>query len=117
MSGIDSVVMISWTMMFMAMDMMAFIFKDLGKRIGDALHLKKYYLIYDLSIDLSIISLIMMLSVYVAGVYGTVVPYRDNIFTAGIVLFLVTAVLVVWTTVRYWGWIVPEVIASLSKRI
>jgi hypothetical protein len=70
--------------------------RSLSRRLGEALRMKKYYFLYDASIAVFTISLALIL----LGVAA--LPAR--------LLFVAGAALIAGTTVRYWGWIIPEIL-------
>lgn len=74
---------------------MALLLRSLSRRLGEALHMRKYYFLYDASVAVLAVSTAVML-------LGRGSP------GAGL-LFLFGAILIVGVTVRYWGWILPEI--------
>ena len=93
---------LNWTLLFFSLSGMAFMLRSMSRKLGDALKVKKYYLLYDVSIVLFAISAAGILLSYSDGI-GPVV-FR--------LLFLAAALLMVGATVRYWGWIVPEMLKA-----
>lgn len=89
--------LLSWAITLASLLIMAFILRDLSRRLGDALRIKKYYRLYDASAILLVIS--------AAGIFlGAGLAAR--------LLFLAGALLMVGTTAKYWIWIVPETLAG-----
>jgi hypothetical protein len=92
--------MLNWAFLFIALTAMALLLRALSRRLGDALHMKKYYFLYDASIIVYTASAVIMILSYPEGALA--VPAR--------LLFLCGGVLMVGTTIRYWGWIIPEIL-------
>jgi hypothetical protein len=88
---------LNWSSLFISLSGMALLLRALSRRLGEALHMKKYYLLYDVSIAILAVSLALILSGLFDGL-----PSR--------LLFLSGAVLSVAVTARYWWWIVPEIL-------
>jgi hypothetical protein len=89
---------LNWVALFVALSAMALMLRALSRKLGDALHMKRYYLLYDASVAVLAISLASILLDYP----GTTLPSR--------LLFVAGAVLMAGITVRYWGWIIPEIL-------
>ena len=87
---------------------MAIILRELSKRLGQALHMKKYYYIYDVGILLLLVALATMIVESAAAENGLISALSRLSFLAG-------ALLIVGTTARYWAWVIPEVMISLKK--
>jgi hypothetical protein len=85
---------INWALLFFSLSGMALMLRALSRRLGEALHMRKYYYLYDASI------LIFAASVALEFL-GKEMPARW--------IFLGGAVLMLGTTLRYWGWIFPEI--------
>jgi hypothetical protein len=77
---------------------MALLLRSLSRRLGEALHMSKYYFLYDASVAVLVVSTAVML----LGRWS---------YGAGL-LFLLGAILIVGVTVRYWGWILPEILKN-----
>ncbi len=92
--------MINWALLFITLSAVAFMLRALSRKLGDALHMKKYYYLYDASVAVFAIALAMMLLSYPEGAWS--LPGR--------ILFLAGAVLMSAITARYWGWIIPEIL-------
>ena len=99
---------INWGIACLSLIAMAIILRELSKRLGQALHLKKYYLLYDAGILLLIVAIAAMIARNVVTENGLVSASWRLSFLAG-------ALLIVGTTVRYWAWVIPEVIVSSKK--
>ena len=93
---------LNWSFMFISLSFTALFLRSLGRKLGEALKVKKYYLLYDVSIILFIISIIGILTT------GS----DSSPAVASRFLFLISAILVVCVTIRYWGWIVPEMLKA-----
>ena len=91
---------LNWIFLFVALSAMALLLRALSRRLGEALHTKKYYFLYDASVILLVVSGLIVLFNYPDGTWA--LPGR--------LLFLAGALLIVGTTVRYWGWILPEML-------
>lgn len=74
--------------------------RALSRRLGEALHMKKYYFLYDASMVMLAASTALMLLSYPVGSWA--LPAR--------LLFLAGGALMVGVTIRYWGWIIPEIL-------
>ncbi len=90
---------LNWTFLFMGLTGMALMLRALSRRLGDALHMKKYYRLYDVSVAIFAVSAAAIL-------LGPGGPWP----LGARLLFLLGALLAVGATVRYWGWILPEII-------
>ncbi len=89
---------LNWTLLFFSLSGMAFMLRSMSRKLGEALRVKKYYTLYTVSILLFAISTVGILFSYSGG--PLVYAFKF--------LFLAGALIMVCTTVRYWGWIVPE---------
>jgi hypothetical protein len=83
----------------MALSGMALLLRSLGRRLGEALRLKKYYYLYDASVAIFAVSAAIILLAP-----GGPWPLLARL------LFLLGAVLAVGATARYWAWILPEIL-------
>ncbi len=105
---------IQWYIMFVALSIFWFIMRDISRRIGEALHMRPYYVLYDLAEIMLIVAVVMLFTHFVLNV---------RFFTDGADLwplsakglFLLGTLIQVAVTVKYWGWIVPEVLARRKK--
>jgi hypothetical protein len=102
---------INWFIMFFSLSIVWFIMRDISRRLGDALHMRKYYLLYDLCEALLVVTTILLFIHFVLGVpvINADIPKIAKLVYVG------AAVLMVAVTVKYWGWIVPEVLARRKK--
>ncbi len=90
---------LNWVFLFISLSGMALMLRALSKRLGDALHMKKYYFLYDVSV-----------AVFAASA-AAILLGLDRPWPPGArLLFLLGAALMVGVTVRYWGWILPEIL-------
>lgn len=90
---------LNWILLFMGLSGMALMLRSLSRRLGDALHMKKYYYLYDASVAIFAASAAIIL-------LGPEGPWS----LGARLLFLLGAVLMVGATIRYWGWIIPEIL-------
>ncbi len=90
--------LLNWILLFIALSCMALMLRALSRRLGEALHLKKYYLLYDASVAVLAVSLAVILLGHS--------PWP----LAARLLFLLGALLAVGATVSYWAWIIPEIL-------
>jgi hypothetical protein len=102
--------LINWGAACMSLISMALIFRSLSRRLGEALRIKKYYLLYDACIVMLIVAMASIAAEYVG-----LAPDHGPAAAASRLLFLAGALLIVGTTVRYWAWAIPEVLGSLRK--
>lgn len=116
MSGIDPAVLeaAGWQVMFFSATIAWFILRDFSRRIGEALHMRRYYLWYDAGEALVVVSAVLLFASFAAG--GAVDVSGVNVLPwTGKLAFLAGMLIDVAVTARYWGWIVPEVIARRKK--
>ncbi|HTY89916.1 MAG TPA: hypothetical protein VMC84_01945 [Methanocella sp.] len=90
---------LNWALLFITLSAMALMLRALSRKLGDALHMKKYYFLYDASVIVFIAAIALMLLSYPDGPWS--LPSR--------LLFIAGAALMTGTTARYWGWIIPEI--------
>ena len=102
---------VNWFIMFFSLSIVWYIMRDISRRLGEALHMRKYYLLYDLCELLLFVVTILLFVHFVLGV-----PLINGDIPKGLKLvFLGAAALMVAVTVKYWSWIVPEVLARRKK--
>ncbi len=102
---------VNWFIMFVSLSIVWYIMRDISRRLGEALHMRKYYLLYDLCELLLLLATILLFIHFVLGV-----PLINGDIPKVVKLvFLGAAVVMVAVTVKYWGWIVPEVLARRKK--
>jgi hypothetical protein len=102
---------INWFIMFFSLSIVWFIMRDISRRLGEALHMRKYYLLYDLCELLLLGATILLFVHFILGV-----PLiNSDIPKVMKLVFLGAAAVMVAVTVKYWGWIVPEVLARRKK--
>jgi hypothetical protein len=99
---------LNWGMACLSLVCMAMILRELSKRLGQALHLKKYYLIFDAGI-------ILLIGALAAMILEDVWSENVLILILSRLSFFVGTLLIVGTTARYWAWIIPEVVTSSKK--
>ncbi len=90
---------LNWAFLFMSLSGIALMLRALSRRLGEALHLKKYYHLYDASVAIFAVSVAVIL----------LVPDGPWPLLARL-LFLLGALLAVGATARYWAWILPEIL-------
>ncbi len=98
----------NWGIAGLSLVSMAIILRELSKRLGQALHLKKYYLLFDAGI-------LLLLAAMAAMIMGGVSTENELISALSRLLFFAGTLLIVGTTARYWAWVIPEVIESSKK--
>lgn len=91
--------LLNWSLLFINLSAMALMLRALSRKLGDALHMKKYYFIYDACVIVFIAAMALMLLSYPDGPWSF--PSR--------LIFFGGAALMAGTTARYWGWIIPEI--------
>lgn len=90
---------LNWISLFMALSGMTLMLRALSRRLGDALHMKKYYRLYDASVAI------------MAASSAAILLGPDGPWSLGArLLFLLGALLAVGATIYYWGWILPEIL-------
>ena len=99
---------VNWGIACLSLAAMAIILRELSKRLGQALHLKKYYLLYDAGILLLLAAMAAMIATAMLSENGLMAASSRLLFFAG-------ALLIVGTTARYWAWVIPEVLVSSKK--
>jgi hypothetical protein len=102
---------VNWLIMFISLSIVWYVMRDISRRLGEALHVKKYYLLYDLCEVLLVVTTILLFIHFVLGVP----VINGDIPKFAKLVFLGAAVVMVAVTVKYWGWIVPEVLARRKK--
>jgi hypothetical protein len=100
----------NWVAACLSLVSMALIFRDLSRRLGEALQMKEYYLLYD-----ACVVLLLAATLSIGAEYAGMLPDHGLVAAASRLLFLAGALLIVGTTVRYWAWAIPEVLGSLRK--
>lgn len=105
----------SWTFMFVSFGILWYILRDISRRLGEALRMhRKYYELYDLGF-------IILVAAYIGGFleFFTNVSWYvagfDLVYVADRLVELAGAIVLLIVTVKYWGWIVPEVLARRKK--
>lgn len=98
----------NWGIAFLSLVAMAVILRELSKRLGQALHLKKYYLLYDVGV-------LLMLVAMAAMIVESMTVENELISALWRILFFAGMLLIVGATVRYWAWVIPEVLVTSKK--
>lgn len=98
----------NWGIVGLSLIAMATILRELSKRLGQALQLKKYYLLYDAGI-------LLLLAAIAAMIVEAMMTENEFVSASSRLSFFAGMLLIVGTTVRYWVWVLPEVIVSLKK--
>ncbi len=102
------------TIVFLSFCVLWYVLREIGKRLGMALHMPRYYILYDLSLILVLAGYAIGFVVYIQSPEQIV--HDANVYwTLIAALYLVSSVITVGVTIRYWGWIVPEVLALRKK--
>jgi hypothetical protein len=112
---IDIIDILNWLILFVSAFIISLIFKDISKRIGEALQIKQYYKLYDASVIFMIVAMVLIFAEYAASVNNILIPGLEIFALLSKALFLLSLVMVVLVTIKYWGWIIPEVIKSYKK--
>jgi hypothetical protein len=102
---------VNWFIMFFSLSIVWYVMRDISRRLGEALHMRKYYRLYDLCELLLVVTTSLL---FIHFVLGVPIISGDAPKVVKLV-FLGAAVVMVAVTVKYWGWIVPEVLARRKK--
>ncbi len=106
--------LIQWYLMFVALTIFWYVIRDISRRLGDALRMRRYYLLYDLGEALLVTAAVMHFTNFV---FKIEIPAASAdlylLLTRG--LFLSAALIFVAVTLKYWAWIIPEVLAGRKK--
>lgn len=105
---------IQWYIMFVALSIFWYIMRDISRRLGDALHMRRYYLLYDLGEALLVVAVTMLFTHFVLSI-RLLVDGIDLYPLSAKGMFVLATLIFVAVTVKYWGWIVPEVLAHREK--
>lgn len=70
----------------------------LSKRLGNAMRIKSYFVIYYLSI----------VFIITAVIYSSIFEYTDQVEFIANLLFAIGMTLGLIATIKYWGWLVKE---------
>ena len=100
--------MFNWGIACLSLVAMAMILRELSKRLGQALHLKKYYLLYDAGI-------VLLLLAIAAMIIESMLAENELISASSRLSFFAGTLLIAGTTVRYWAWVISEVMISSRK--
>jgi uncharacterized membrane protein SirB2 len=105
---------VNWFIAFVSLSVVWFVMRDISRRLGEALRMRKYYVLYDLCEALLIVSIVMLFAHFVLGFR---MPGGGmDLFPLGAkAMFVIAAVVDLAVTIKYWGWIVPEVLALRKK--
>jgi hypothetical protein len=103
-----------WFIMFVALSIFWYIMRDISRRLGDALHLRRYYLLYDLGEVLLILAVVMLFTHFVLN-FRVLTDGADLYPLTAKGLFLAATLIYMAVTIKYWGWIMPEVLARRKK--
>ncbi|MCD1295914.1 hypothetical protein CUJ83_13005 [Methanocella sp. CWC-04] len=106
---------LNWLIMFVSLIIVSLIFKDLSKRLGEALQIKKYYRLFDVCVGIMILAMIMIFVEYASGFGSMQIPGIEWIAPVSRIMFFGSIVVEVVVILKYWGWIIPEVLSSLKK--
>jgi membrane-bound ClpP family serine protease len=100
--------MFNWGIACLSLVALAMILRELSKRLGQALHLKRYYLLYDAGI-------VLLLAATGAMIAELTMTENGLISASSRLSFLAGTLLIVGATARYWTWVIPEVMVSSRK--
>jgi hypothetical protein len=103
-----------WFIMFIALSIFWYIMRDISRRLGEALHMRRYYLLYDLGEVLLIVAVVMLFTHLVLNI-SFLNDGADLYPLMAKGLFLAAALIYMAVTIKYWGWIMPEVLARRKK--
>lgn len=116
MSDLSIFYILNWLVMFVTLMILTIIFKDLSKKLGEALQIKKYYLLYYLCVGLIILSMVLIFIEYIVMQNGDSMPGLEYVSFAARLVFLLSVMIEAAITLKYWGWLIPEVIGSRRKK-
>lgn len=106
---------LNWYIMFFSLSIVWYVMRDISRRLGDALHMRRYYLLYDVCEALLVVSIVMLFTHFVLGI--NIIQIESQLLPKVIKLvFLGAAIVQVAVTIKYWGWIVRDVLAIGKKR-
>jgi hypothetical protein len=105
---------IQWYVMFVTLSIFWFIIRDISRRLGEALHMRRYYLLYDLGEALLIVAVVMLFTHFVFN-FRLLADGTDLYPMTAKGLFLAATLIYTAVTIKYWAWIIPEVLASRKK--
>jgi len=103
-----------WFIMFVALSIFWYIMRDISRRLGEALHLRRYYVLYDLGEILLIVAVVMLFTHFVLN-FRVLTDVADLYPLTAKALFFAATLIYMAVTVKYWGWIMPEVLAWRKK--
>lgn len=103
----------NWPLMFISLTAFWFVLRVFSKRLGDALRMGRYYLLYDAGELLVIAGSSLLFIQEELDISIQVGPI--NSYTLSELIFLAGPVVMVLVTFKYWGWIIPEVLAPAKK--
>lgn len=101
---------VSWGIAAISLIAMALILRDLSRRLGQALRMKKYYMLYDASVVL-----LLLATAAIVAEYLNIGLADGSLLTASMLLIVASTLLILGTTIKYWAWIFPEVLAPQRK--
>jgi hypothetical protein len=105
---------LNWYIMFFSLTIVWYVMRDISRRLGDALHMRKYYLLYDACEALLVVSIIILFTHFVLGI-NFIMGDTDLLPKTLKLVFLGAAIVQVAVTLKYWGWVVREVLAIGKK--
>lgn len=105
---------VNWFIMFFSLTVAWYVMRDISRRLGEALKMRKYYLLYDLCEEVLAVCIVVIFAHFVLrfqlpGVREDALPKAVKL------AFTAAAAVLVAVTLKYWGWIVPEVLALRKK--
>jgi hypothetical protein len=105
---------VQWYIMFATLSIFWYIMRDISRRLGEALHMRRYYLLYDLGEAMLILAVVMLFTHFVLN-FTFPVESTDLFPLTAKGIFLAATLIYVAVTVKYWAWIIPEVLACRKK--
>ncbi len=98
---------------------MFLIFSSLGRRMGEALQMPRFYLLYWAGAIFFCVPVLVGVPLYFARVWGMPQPPELTVYKLkALVLFLPMCIgssMAFYASVRYWNWVWPELRSNLYK--
>ncbi len=104
----------SWQLIAVSLIIVWYVLREFSKRLGEAQMMRPYYRLYDLAIALVVVAIATSFVIFVLG-YDEFILDAPVLWLGARLACLAAAALEVAVTVKYWGWIVPEVLAGRKK--
>ena len=104
---------LNWFIAFFTLSIFTLILRDISRRIGEARRMRKYYLLYDLCEAVLIICIVLF---FLQFVMNFQLVLDTKLLSKVLKLTMMAMALVeVAVTLVYWGWLMPEVLASKKQ--